>query len=176
MNPPIPNGNTSPMVTEPAIAWRHEVRHADRDAVREIVASTGYFRLDEIEVAVELVDERLARGPATGYHFAFVDVDGNPIGYACYGPIACTLASFDLYWIAVHERHRGRGLGRQILGKVENLVREAGGMRLYIETSGRADYAPTHQFYLRCGYRVEARLADFYAPGDDRLTYVKALG
>ena len=34
------------------------------------------------------------------------------IGYVCYGPIACTVGSFDLYWIAVDRRRaRGRGSG-----------------------------------------------------------------
>ncbi|MEX0703578.1 MAG: GNAT family N-acetyltransferase [Planctomycetales bacterium] len=155
--------------------FRTELRPGDRDAVREIVASTGFFRPEEIDVAVELVDERLARGPASGYHFVFAELDGETAGYACYGPIACTLSSYDLYWIAVRQAARGRGIGRRILQQTESRVRAAGGTRLYIETSGRADYASTQAFYLRCGYRLEATLADFYAPGDDRLTYVRAL-
>jgi hypothetical protein len=47
---------------------------------------------------------------------------------------------------------------------------------VYVETSGRRDYAPTRAFYERAGYRPEARLADFYAPGDDKWIYVKPLG
>ncbi|MGH7286410.1 MAG: hypothetical protein ACREI8_00100, partial [Myxococcota bacterium] len=46
---------------------------------------------------------------------------------------------------------------------------------VYVETSGRRDYEPTRAFYERAGYVAEARLADFYAPGDDKIVYVKAL-
>ena len=158
------------------------------EAIREIVASTGFFHDFEIDVAVELVDERLARGLPSEYYFLFLDeaATGTPIGYACFGPIACTVGSVDLYWIAVHDDHRGRGLGQLILREAERRI-AAGlphpthpaeiirGRRIYIETSAKPQYAPTHSFYTRCGYHAEARFADFYAPGDDKLVFSKKL-
>ena len=41
--------------------------------------------------------------------------------------------------------------------------------------SNRHHYLPTRGFYLRCGYRQEALLKDFYAPGDDKVIYIKLL-
>jgi hypothetical protein len=49
----------------------------------------------------------------------------------------------------------------------------AGGDRMYIDTSGRPQYAPTRAFYERNGFRCDATLRDFYATGDDRIIYVK---
>jgi hypothetical protein len=46
---------------------------------------------------------------------------------------------------------------------------------VYIDTSGRAQYASTRAFYEKNGYVCEARLKDFYAPGDDRVIYSKVL-
>jgi hypothetical protein len=46
---------------------------------------------------------------------------------------------------------------------------------VYIETSNRPQYEPTRGFYLRCGYRIDAVLEDFYAAGDAKVIYVKAL-
>jgi hypothetical protein len=52
--------------------------------------------------------------------------------------------------------------------------RLAGRARLVVvETAGRADYAPTRAFYQRHGYRIAATIPDFYAPGDDQVTFVK---
>ena len=34
------------------------------------------------------------------------------VGYACYGPIACTVASYDLYWIAVDPQFQRHGIGQ----------------------------------------------------------------
>ncbi|MEX0611695.1 MAG: GNAT family N-acetyltransferase [Pirellulales bacterium] len=122
------------------------------------------------------MDEHLARGAASGYHFVFAEVADLLAGYACYGPIACTTASFDLYWIAVDPRFQRQGVGRLLMAAVESRVAAAGGQRIYIDTSGRSQYGPTRAFYERSGFRCEARLADFYAPSDDRLIYVKVVG
>ncbi|HEX3600392.1 MAG TPA: GNAT family N-acetyltransferase, partial [Lacipirellulaceae bacterium] len=154
---------------------RFEVRETDREAVRSIVERTDFFRPDEIDVAVELVDERLKRGVASGYHFVFAEASGQLVGYSCFGPIACALASFDLYWIAVVPASQGQGLGRLVMNAVERQIAAAGGRRIYIDTSGQPKYAPTRSFYERTGFRCEARLVDFYAAGDDRLIFSKAV-
>jgi GNAT superfamily N-acetyltransferase len=154
---------------------RDTVLPTDPAAVRQMVASTGFFHPPEIDVAVELVQEHLSRGPASGYLFLFAEHDGRVVGYACYGPIACTVGSFDLYWIAVHSDQRGRGLGRHLLAITEERVAQIGGRRVYIETSGRAQYEPTQHFYEACGYAREAVLRDFYAPGDDKIIYGKVI-
>src|SRR3954468_9257707 len=100
---------------------RYDVRPHDAVAVREIVSSTGFFHDFEIDVAVELVQERLVQGLASGYYFVFSDdpATGRAIGYACFGPIPCTVGSFDLYWIAVHNDWRGRGLGTRLMREAE---------------------------------------------------------
>ncbi len=154
---------------------RHEPVPADREAIRRLVERTGFFSPAEVEVAVELVDERLTKGEPSGYWFVFAEHGDDVVGYACYGPIACTTSSFDLYWVAVDPRAQRQGLGRRLVAEVEALVRSAGGSRIYLDTSSRAQYASTRAFYEAAGYGCAARLADFYAPGDDKVVYVKVL-
>jgi GNAT superfamily N-acetyltransferase len=158
------------------LTFRDTITPADRDGVRRIVERTGFFRSDEVAVAVELIDERLSRGEASGYHFVFAEVEHQVAGYACYGPIACTIGSFDLYWIAVDPEFQGHGIGRAIIAAVESRIAAIGGRRIYVDTSGKPQYEPTRAFYERCGFRREARLVDFYACGDDRVIYVKVIG
>ena len=95
------------------------------------------------------------------------------LGYACYGPIALTAASYDLFWIAVDQAFQGQKIGKILLEKSEQLIRQAGGRQVYIETSNRGQYASTRGFYLRCGYREAAVLKDFYDRGDDKVIYEK---
>ena len=109
------------------------------------------------------------------YGFVFAEQQGAVVGYCCYGPIPCTLSSFDLYWIVVHPAAQGQGLGRRLLQRAEQRIAALAGARVYIETSGRPQYAPTQGFYLRCGYREAARLEQFYGPEDDKLVYCKVL-
>ena len=44
------------------------------------------------------------------------------MGYACYGPIAVTIGSYDLYWIAVDQSCQGKGLGKVLLAEAERLI------------------------------------------------------
>ncbi len=158
------------------LSYRSRVTPGDRDTVRAIVDSTGFFNSEELAIAVELVDERLSKGPESGYHFLFCEQGSSrDLGYTCFGRIPGTASSFDLYWIAVHRQFQGQGIGRELLGATENIIREMGGSRVYIETSSRGLYQPTQAFYERSGYAREAVLEDFYAPGDSKIIYVKEL-
>ena len=167
-------GSNSEVVTSVSSILRDTVTTADRDTVRRIVTRTGFFRDDEIEIAVELVDERLLKGELSGYHFLLFERSGVVVGYACYGPIGCTVGSFDLYWIAVDPECQGQGIGRRLIDEVERRIRNIGGRRIYIETSGRPEYAPTRAFYRSCSYEVVAVLPDFYDRGDDKVVWCRA--
>lgn len=157
------------------LSFRRNPVAADRERVREIVIGSGFFDEAEAAVAVELVDEALAKGEASGYCFLFAEIDGVVVGYTSFGPIPATDSSWDLYWIAVDDRRRGEGVGQALIAATEARILEEGGTRLYADTSSRSQYAPTHRFYERAGYRAEAELVDYYRPGDGRRTYVKVL-
>ena len=160
------------------LSFRDTPAPADAELVRRLAQDSAGFSAREIEIAVELVEERLARGlDASGYHFLFGqrDPDGPALGYACYGPIPLTAASWDLYWIAVATPAQGRGVGRRLLAEAERRAKAFGATQLYIDTSGRADYARSQAFYAAAGYRLAANLPDFYAPGDAKLVFAKRL-
>jgi GNAT superfamily N-acetyltransferase len=159
----------------PALHIRHELQPEDRDRIRALTGGTGMFYPDEVEVAVELAAERLDKGVGCGYEFLFAERDGNVVGYVCYGPISLTVASWDLYWIAVDRGEQGKRIGARLLGEMEREIAARGGRQIYVETAGRPDYAPTRTFYLRQGYDQIAELANFYAPGDSKVIFYKGL-
>ena len=148
----------------------------DIERVREIVESTMFFYDHEVEIAAELVAERLADGESTGYYFVFAEADGITVAYSCFGPITMSKTSFDLYWIATHNDYRGKGIGRRILEETCEQARSMGCSIIIAETSGLPHYEPTRAFYLSNKFELEARLKDFYAMGDDKLFYTKRIG
>ncbi len=171
-----------------------DLRHRGRLA--EILTATGAFTTDEVAIALELFDETYAGGgrrakgedgepavspppaprapPAYEFVGAYDETD-TLHGYACYGPTPCADRTFDLYWIALHPTAQGTGEGSRLLREVERRLRRRGGRLLVVETSSRATYAPTRWFYDARGYGEAARIADFYAPADDRVIYTKRL-
>ncbi|OGR14537.1 MAG: GNAT family N-acetyltransferase [Desulfobacterales bacterium RIFOXYA12_FULL_46_15] len=159
------------------LSIRYEPVPGDVKQIMDLVEATGFFRPDEIEIAGELVQEHLENGPEeSGYYFVIASKNGRVAGYGCYGPIPCTLTSYDIYWIAVSPDFQGKGLGKIILTEMERLIFEAGGKRAYVETSTQIRYASTRNFYERCGYRCDAILDDFYEPGDGKAIYSKMMG
>ena len=155
--------------------FREEVRPEDRQAVGRLVRATGFFSEEEADIAVELVEERLAKGDASGYFFLFAEEGDLLLGYACFGPIPGSVHSFDLYWITVDPGEQGLGVGRTLMAASERIMAGRGARRIYTDTSSRPQYEPTRAFYLACGYREEAFLTDFYAPGDGKVIFVKTL-
>lgn len=151
------------------VAWRDQLADGDEELVRRLCQAAGNFWPEEVLVAVELVQERRAKGLDSGYHFIFSQPQGH--GYSCFGPIACTDACWDLYWIVVDPTHQGQGLGAAILAETQRRASLLGGRRLYVETSSREQYRATRAFYQNRGYRQEAVLTDFYAPGDHKVIF-----
>ena len=157
---------------------RYRSRPAARDvpALRRLVASTGgVFHREERAIALELLEERLARGAKSGYWFELAERQGELLGYAAWGPVPLTRRSFDLYWIVVAPAAQGQRVGRSLLELVERAIAARGGGNLYIETSSKTDYARTRRFYREAGYRRVAQLRDFYAPGDHKLMFCKMI-
>ncbi len=154
---------------------REEVFQKDIEGVRLIAEGTGFFNEEEIDVAAELVEERLNKGIKSGYHFLFAEIDNTLIGYTSYGKIACTDASYDLYWIIVHKDYQGYKIGKKLLKESEEKIKNLGGKRIYVETSSREQYVPTRQFYLKQNYIEEAVLKDFYKEGDSKVIYLKTV-
>lgn len=160
------------MPVQHQITFRTEVRDEDLEIVRSIVDSTGFFYNFEIPVAVELVEERLRSGPASGYFFIFAVIDEKTVAYACFGPIAGTEGSFDLYWIVTHNDYRGRGIGNLLIDETHKAIRKMGGRLVIAETSTLEKYAPTRHFYHKLGYTLEAKIDDFYKEGDGKVFYI----
>jgi ribosomal protein S18 acetylase RimI-like enzyme len=155
------------------MSFREALRAGDVEAIGKLVAGCGVFSPAEVEIAIEVAAAGLEAGAASGYHFLCCDGPSGLAGYAAFGPIPATAASFDLYWIAVERGGQRAGLGSRLLAASEARAAAFGCRRLYVDTSGRADYAPARAFYERHGYRREAVLADFYAPGDAKVIYLK---
>lgn len=154
---------------------RTEVTGDDCDAVARLVHATEMFTAEEVDIAVELVSERLAKGDASGYRFLILEDTAGWAGYSCYGLIPCTRFCYDLYWIVVDPSRQRQGLGRALMTMSEQAVRGLGGQAMYIDTSGQERYLSTRRFYESCGYELAATLPDFYAPGDAKCIYRRVL-
>jgi len=149
------------------------VGRAHRARLEQLTRGTGLFREEEVATAVELLDESLAGD--NDYQFVGAFADDQLAGYACWGATPGTVATSDLYWIVVDRERQGSGIGSQLLREVERVLMADGRRLVMVETSSRADYAPTRAFYESRGYTRTATIPGYYAPGDDLVVFTKDL-
>jgi len=143
-----------------------------------MVVSSGRFNKEEIATALDLVDEALEKGERSGYIVRVFEVGKehpSVQGYVCYGPTPLTQGVYDLYWIAIDPAVQGKGFGRRLIKYVEADIVKSGGRMLLIETSSQESYSDTLRFYKKAGYKLVARIKNFYRIGDDKLVFLKEL-
>lgn len=149
---------------------------SDHGAVRTILENAGNFTAEEIATAIELVDEWIADGEESGYLTYVLESTSDPfpiVGYICFGEAPLTDGTYDLYWIAVDTKHHRGGFGKKLVKFAEEEIARRGGRMLLIETSSQETYGATIKFYEGAGYIIEARIKDYYKPGDDKLIFSK---
>lgn len=147
----------------------------DRPAIMDILRVIREFTPEEVTVAEELIDAYLEASSDSGYLVFVAEVDSVVTGYVCYGPTPLTKGTWDVYWVAVDPGGQGQGVGRALMTFAEGKIKESRGRLVLVETSGRPDYDRTRRFYRSLEYKVAARIADFYSPGDDKLILEKRL-
>ncbi len=150
------------------------LEEGDITVLRKLLEATEVFSAEEVDVAVEMMEEVVAEKEHKDYAmFTYVDDSGAVRGYYCVGPVSFSDTTFDLYWIATDPAAHGRGIGRSLVGHCERHVRSTGGIKIVAETSSRSSYDGTRKFYERCGFSEEARIRNYYRQGDDLVVYSK---
>ncbi len=147
----------------------------DTRAIQGMLAASEAFSEEEVRVALLILAEGIEGGPAGDYPVFGAEMDGLLCGYACIGQTPLTHSTWHLYWICVHPRFQGRGVGQALQSHVESFIQSRGGTRIVIETSGRESYSRTWRFYEAGGYQLCGRIPGYYKPLDDCLFYYKEI-
>ncbi|MEO0525997.1 MAG: GNAT family N-acetyltransferase [Bacteroidota bacterium] len=102
-------------------------------------------------------------------------LQGRPVSIGYCAPERLTEGTYNLYAIAVHKEFQGKGLGKQMMTYIENLLRSNDHRILIVETSGKAEFKLTRTFYENCEYIRQAIIPEFYAESDDKVVFWKKL-
>ena len=146
----------------------------DADAVIALVIATGMFPEDEAETLEKMFADYFGGKSEEGYR-CVVDEENGLRGVAYCAPEIMTDGTWNLLMLAVRPDCQRQGVGAGLLGFVENTLRVSGQRLLLIETSGTPYFEQAQTFYAKCGYEKESRIRDYYADGDDMITFWKKL-
>lgn len=143
-----------------------------------ISVATGLAEPDDPDGFGDLLADSLD-GSLKGHVWIVLEApDGTVIGGAYYAPEPFSYRVWNLYFIAVLPAFQGGGLGGLLIAHVEAALRGLGAQSarvLIVETSSLERFALTRRFYRDHGYDEEARIREFYGPGDDKVVFWKSL-
>jgi ribosomal protein S18 acetylase RimI-like enzyme len=146
-------------------------RSEDLPALMKVLDETGLFPSD---ILPDMLGGSLSNGESDDLWLT-AEVGQKAVGFCYAVPEKLTDGTWNMLAIAVLPSQQGSGLGSAITQKLEDILRERGNRILIADTSGTKQFARTRKFYSKCGYSEESRIRDFWAAGDDKVTFRKAL-
>lgn len=150
------------------------VTRADATGVVDLAVSSGLFPRDDAGIVAQLMADYFDSSSDDG-HVCVVVEDPEPLAVAYYEAAPATDRTWYLTMIAVRGDRQGQGRGGALMRHVEDDLRTRGQRLLLVETSGLPTFARTRAFYATCGYEQEARVRDYYEPGEDMILFRKDL-
>ena len=102
-------------------------------------------------------------------------IDEDAVGLCYTVPEELTDGTWNMRALAVCPDLQGKRLGAALVRAAEQHLRDRGQRILIVDTSGTEDFALTRKFYVQNGFEEEARIRDFWAEGDDKVIFRKAL-
>ncbi|MEM8788413.1 MAG: GNAT family N-acetyltransferase [Pseudomonadota bacterium] len=159
------------MTTSPKDITVQTTTPADLPALADAVAATGLFPPDLLPT---LFDGGGGGGDGAT-HWLTACVGDTPIGFAFAAQEELAEGTWNMMAIAVHPDMQGTGVGTALVAALESRLRDDAARLLIVDTSGAAGFAATRAFYAARGYREEACVRDFWAPGDDKVIFTKGL-
>lgn len=160
------------MTTSTAII--RQAKPDDTDSIMNLAEAIGLFEGEELEVLGDMLSGYFEGSLGENHSWIVCDDDGV-VGVGYFAPEQYAYGVYNLYFIAVHPKYQGKGNGSLMLNHVEKTLTEKGQRLLLVETSGLPNFELTRKFYRKQGYEEEARIREFYKPGDDKIIFRKAL-
>lgn len=151
---------------------------ADLTTIKQIAVAAKMFGAEEVEFFDEMFTGWLD-GTMEGHQWIVAcDADGELVGAANYAPEPFSDRMWNLYFIAVAPTQQRSGVGSALMTHAETALRALGEQQarvLIVETSSTDQYSLAREFYVKLGYDEEARIREFYGPGDNKVVFWKSL-
>ncbi len=148
-----------------------QTKSEDLRDLEVVLEETGLF---PSQMLSDMIGRFLSEDASEDLWLTYED-DSTALGFCYAAPEQLTEGTWNMLAIAVLPSKQGEGVGAAIVQELEAVLRGRGHRILIADTSGTEAYRQTREFYRKNGYTEEARVRDFWAPGDDKVIFWKAL-
>jgi ribosomal protein S18 acetylase RimI-like enzyme len=147
-------------------------RSDDTAAIMSILEASGQFDADSRAFVQETLERHLKNSSPAIWLTAD---DGEPVGVAYCAPEAVASGTWNLLMLWTRPDKHGQGFGSQLVAQLESELTARAARLLLVETSGLPAFAAARSFYAKLGFSHEATIKNFFAEGDDKMVFTKAL-
>ncbi len=152
---------------------------ADTNTIKQLALDNNMFEPDEMGDFDEMLAGFFSQILDDHYWVvAEAEGSGDIAAAAYFAPEPFADRMWNLYFIASVPNQHGSGAGTVLIEYLEAQLREWGeetARTLIVDTSSLDDYEGARAFYSKRGFVEEARIRDFYGPGDHKVTFWKKL-
>ena len=138
-----------------------------------IIEANGQFDADGLAYVASTLDAYLANSQEAIWLTALTNA--APVGVAYCAPEPVTDGTWNLLMLWLQDGFEGKGFAQALVAEIENELRARNARLLLVETSQLPDFERARKFYKNYGFQLEAEVKDFFAAGDNKLIYTKAL-
>ena len=143
---------------------------SDLPAIERVLEDTELFPTEMLEAMIE----PFFNDADSQDRWLVCEVDEvGVIGFSFTRPETLADGAWNLLAIGFRLAHQGKGYGAKLIAEVEKSLH--GERILIVEASGLDEFAATRRFYETQGYTREAVIRDYWADGDDKVIFWKAL-
>ena len=124
----------------------------------------------------ELLDEMIydyLNNPETEDIWFTATSDEIPVALGYCVPEKLTEGTYNLLAIGVSKDEQGKGIAKEMMHYIEQLLKDKGARILIIETSSDDAQFPARSLYNKIGYQQEAIIRDFWNEGEDKIVFWK---
>ena len=143
----------------------------DLPALKKVLDSIDLFPSEMLD---DMISDFFNNPDSEDIWFSAI-LDNKPISIGYCTPEMLTNGTYNLLAIGVLKDQQGNGIGRKMMDYLEEHLRKINARILIVETSGSEEMKPTRDFYIKCGYTLEATLRDFWDDADDKVVYWKRM-
>ncbi|MEM9621521.1 MAG: GNAT family N-acetyltransferase [Pseudomonadota bacterium] len=143
---------------------------SDLPGIGIVVQETGLFPPD---LLAEMIAPYIAVPEGDERWLVALDDSQAVAGFAYFRAEPMTEGTWNLLAIGVRNQAKGQGFGSKLISAVEQALAQE--RLLIIDTSSLDEFNDTQAFYVSHGYHREAVIENYWADGDDKVTFAKAL-
>lgn len=152
----------------------YSIRAASREDLPALESLLSQIELFPPEMLSGMMADYLDN-PSSAAHWPVVLHNEAPVALCYCDEETLTEGTYNLYAIGIHPDHQGEGIGSVLVSHVISTLESLGARLLIVDTSGLPEYEGARAFYQSLGFQEVACIPEYWAPGDDKITYSKKL-